>query len=88
MKTRLLVFLSVVLICAPLHAQVMPKPEPIPDLPAPKPPGSVALGDPKNFPEVKLTFPIADGPYEPTWDSVAQNYPSKEQAWLRDAKFG
>jgi len=69
-------------------AQTMPPPAPIPDLPPPKPPGSVPMGDPKDFPEVKMDFPIADGPYQPTWESIAQNYPGKEVAWLREAKFG
>jgi len=88
MKTMLLAAIPIALMSAALEAQVMPKPEPIPPIPAPKPPGSVALGDPKNFPEVKLTFPIADGPYQPTWESVAKNYPAKEAPWLREAKFG
>lgn len=69
-------------------AQVMPPPEPIPPLPAPRPPGSVEMGDPATFPEVKMNFPIADGPYQPTWDSIAQNYPARDVAWLREAKFG
>ncbi|MGN6724337.1 MAG: alpha-L-fucosidase, partial [Tepidisphaeraceae bacterium] len=69
-------------------SQVLPDPEPIPPVPAPKPIGSVPLGDPNKFPEVKLTFPIAEGPYGPTWQSIEQNYPAKEMAWLRDAKFG
>ncbi|HEY8967425.1 MAG TPA: alpha-L-fucosidase, partial [Candidatus Methylacidiphilales bacterium] len=69
-------------------AQTMPPPAPIPDLPPPKPPGSVPMGNPKDFPEVKMDFPIADGPFQPTWESIAQNYPGKEVAWLREAKFG
>jgi alpha-L-fucosidase len=69
-------------------AQTMPPPAPIPDLPPSQPPGSVQMGDPKDFPEVKMDFPIADGPYQPTWQSIAQNYPGKEVAWLREAKFG
>jgi alpha-L-fucosidase len=69
-------------------AQVLPEPEPIPPLPAPKPAGTVPLGDQRNFPEVKLNFPIAEGPYGPTWDSIEKNYPGKELAWLREAKFG
>jgi len=69
-------------------AQVMPDPEPIPTLPPTRPPGSVPLGDPHKFPEVKLTFPIAEGPYGPTWESIEKNYPGKELAWLREAKFG
>ncbi len=35
-----------------------------------------------------MDFPIADGPYQPTWDSIAQNYPGKEAPWLREAKVG
>ena len=66
----------------------MPPPAPIPPLPPLKPPGSVALGDPSQFPEVKMDFPIAQGPYQPTWDSISQTYPGKEVAWLREAKFG
>ena len=34
-----------------------------------------------------MDFPIAAGPYEPTWDSIARNYPG-DPAWLREAKFG
>jgi len=69
-------------------AQIMPAPAPIPDLPPPKPPGSVPMGDPKDFSEVKMGFPIADGPFGPTWDSIARNFPGKETAWLREAKVG
>jgi alpha-L-fucosidase len=39
------------------------------------------------FPEEKLEFPIADGPFEPTWDSIEANHPGTP-AWFRDAKFG
>jgi alpha-L-fucosidase len=85
-----LISLACAVILFPLvaMAQTLPDPEPIPPQPDPKPPGSVRMGDPKQFPEVKLTFPIADGPYEPTWKSIEQHYPGKELAWLRDAKFG
>jgi alpha-L-fucosidase len=31
-------------------------------------------------------FPIAPGPFQPTWESLEQNY--KLPAWYRDAKFG
>jgi alpha-L-fucosidase len=68
--------------------QTLPPPAPIPSIPAPRPPGSVPMGDPKDFPEVKMDFPIATGPYQPTWDSIARNYPGKEAAWLREAKVG
>jgi len=40
-----------------------------------------------SFPEVKMDFPMAKGPFEPTWQSIDKNYPG-EPAWWRDAKFG
>lgn len=87
-KTVVAVAVVTALLAGVVQGQVMPKPEPIPPIPARRPPGSVALGDPKTFAEVKLTFLIANGPFGPTWDSIAKNYPSKEMAWLREAKFG
>ena len=45
------------------------------------------MGDWKTFPEIILDIPIADGPFEPTWESIEKNYPG-EPAWLREAKFG
>lgn len=45
------------------------------------------MGDWKTFPEMILDIPIADGPFEPTWESIEKNYPG-EPAWLREAKFG
>jgi alpha-L-fucosidase len=69
------------------QSQQMPKPAPIPGLPALQPPDSITMQDPATFPEVRMDFPIADGPYQPTWDSIAKNYPG-EPAWLREAKFG
>ncbi|MGN6370881.1 MAG: alpha-L-fucosidase [Phycisphaerae bacterium] len=72
----------------PVGAQVLPdKLPPIPAVPAPKPPGSVAMGNPKDFPEIKMDFPMAAGPFQPTWDSINANYHG-EPEWLRDAKFG
>jgi alpha-L-fucosidase len=68
-------------------AQQMPKPAPIPDVPALQPPDTVAMQDPASFAEVKMDFPIAGGPFEPTWDSINKNYPAGP-SWLRDAKFG
>ena len=69
-------------------ADLLPPPAPIPEIPPPKPSGSVEMGDPGKFPEVKMDFPIEEGPYKPTWDSIAQNYPEKDVSWLREAKFG
>ncbi len=66
----------------------LPDLPPIPDVPAPEALGSVTMGDPANFDEVKMDFPIADGPFEPTWDSIKTNYPTTDSAWLREAKFG
>jgi len=65
----------------------MPRPEPIPEVRATLPPDSLTMLDPDTFAEVKMNFPIAAGPFEPTWDSIAKNYPG-EPAWLREAKFG
>jgi alpha-L-fucosidase len=70
-----------------MPAQQMPKPEPIPDVVATQPADSLTMQDPASFVEVKMNFPIAAGPFEPTWDSIAKNYPG-EPAWLREAKFG
>ena len=69
-------------------AQVLPdKLPPMPAIPAPKPPASVPLGNPQTTPESKMTFPMAPGPFQPTWDSINANYKG-EPVWLRDAKFG
>jgi alpha-L-fucosidase len=66
----------------------LPPLEPMPALPPKRPPGSVPMGDPAAFPEARMDFPIAPGPYLPTWESIAQGYPAGEMAWLREAKFG
>lgn len=66
----------------------LPELPPIPNVPAPKALGSVAMGDPAKFDEVKMDFPIAAGPFQPTWDSIKSNYPTTDSAWLRKAKFG
>lgn len=60
---------------------------PFPAIPEKQPLNSVQMGDWKSFPEVKLDIPIAEGPFEPTWESIEKNYPG-EPAWLREAKFG
>ncbi len=51
---------------------------------------SMPMGDPANFPEVKMDFPIeTNGPFQPTWTSIAANVPGNgTPAWLRQAKFG
>ncbi len=68
-------------------AQQMPPPAPIPDLPPALQPNSLVMQDPDTFPEVKMDFPIASGPFAATWDSIGTNYPG-DPAWLREAKFG
>jgi len=84
-----LVALAIFVMLAPAaKAQDLPdRLPPIPNVPAPKPPASVPLGDPKDFPEVKADFPIARGPFDPTWESINRNYHG-EPEWLRGAKFG
>lgn len=58
-----------------------------PPIPLPAAPDSKQPADPKDFSETKMDFPIAAGPFEPTWDSIRKNYPGPP-AWFRDAKFG
>ncbi|GGB23719.1 alpha-L-fucosidase [Mucilaginibacter rubeus] len=60
---------------------------PFPAIPARLPIDSVPMGDWKSFPEFKLDIPIAEGPFEPNWESIEKNYPG-EPDWLREAKFG
>lgn len=74
------------LLAGSLLAALPPLP-PMPALPAKNPIGSTPMGDPKDFPETHMTFPIDSGPYAPTWKSIAQNHPG-DIAWLREAKFG
>jgi len=66
----------------------LPELPPMPAIPAAKPPGSVALGDPAKFAEVKMDFPIEAGPFEPSWPSIDSRYPTTDSKWLRQAKFG
>jgi alpha-L-fucosidase len=68
----------------------LPALPPMPKVPPPRAEKSVPMGDPAEFPEVKMDFPIAPGPFGPTWESIAEHYPAQEggPAWLREAKFG
>jgi alpha-L-fucosidase len=54
------------------------------------PANSMPMGDPANFPEVKMGFAIeTNGPFAPTWTSISANVPGNgTPAWLRQAKFG
>ncbi len=69
------------------QGQQMPAPEPFPTVPVKGVADSVTMQDPETFPEVKMDFPIAAGPFQPTWESIAAQYPGAP-AWLRQAKFG
>lgn len=71
-----------------LPAYELPDLPPIPAIPPAQPVGSVAMGDPASFPEVQMDFPIESGPFAPTWPSILANYPTRDSAWLRQAKFG
>jgi alpha-L-fucosidase len=66
---------------------LLPAPAAIPDVGAPLPAGTVPFGDPASFDEVKMNFPMAAGPFKPTWNSISENY-GDYPAWLREAKFG
>ena len=59
----------------------------MPEPPATRPVESVPLGNADDFPETKMDFPIAEGPFEPTWESIAEHHPGDIE-WLREAKFG
>jgi alpha-L-fucosidase len=65
----------------------LPQLPPFPAIPARLPVDSVPMGDWESFSEMKLDIPIAEGPFEPNWESIEKNYPG-EPAWLREAKFG
>ena len=86
MKRIVTVCILIIILSLGLSAQnkVLP---PFPEIPAKQPLNSVEMGDWKTFPEIILDIPIADGPFEPTWESIEKNYPG-EPAWLREAKFG
>jgi alpha-L-fucosidase len=60
---------------------------PMPVLPEVMPRNTVKLGDPKEFEEMKMDFPMEEGPFGPTWESIKGQHPG-EIAWLREAKFG
>lgn len=86
MKRIVTACIVIVILSLGLSAQnkVLP---PFPEIPAKQPLNSVEMGDWKTFPEMILDIPIAEGPFEPTWESIEKNYPG-EPAWLREAKFG
>ncbi len=66
----------------------LPDPAPMPPAPPTLPVGSVPFGDTTNLEEVKTSFPMSNGPFEPNWPSIHSNYPEDATNWLREAKFG
>lgn len=58
-----------------------------PAVPAPAPPNSKEPASPADYPVITMDFPIAEGPFEPSWESIKAQYPGVP-AWLREAKFG
>jgi alpha-L-fucosidase len=69
------------------YAQLPDSLPPFPTLPEPEAVGTVPMGATRDFEEVKLGLPVADGPFQPTWASIEANYPGTPE-WLREAKFG
>jgi alpha-L-fucosidase len=86
MKRSTIIAILIVAISSILNAQKPLLPL-FPEISAKQPLNSVEMGDWKTFPEMKVDIPIADGPFEPTWESIEKNYPG-EPEWLREAKFG
>ena len=66
---------------------VMPEMPPFPEIPEAKGLGEVEPANQDSFPEVQLDIPIHEGPFEPNWASIEENYPGTPE-WLRDSKFG
>jgi alpha-L-fucosidase len=70
-------------------AYTLPVLPPMPPVPAPLPAGTVPMGNPAIFTETNMDFAIeTNGPFQPTWSSIAANYPANPPDWLRQAKFG
>lgn len=67
------------------HLPPLPPPPP---LPARRPEASVQMDPASAWTETKLDFPIAEGPFADSWESLDQTYPATDIAWLREAKFG
>lgn len=69
------------------HKLVLPPLSPIPDSPEPLSPGTIEMGDPADYEEVKMTFPMMEGPFKPTWESIDIHYPGIPE-WFKYGKFG
>jgi alpha-L-fucosidase len=88
MRSLAIAIAALVLAASRLPAYELPELDPMPIPPAQQPLGSVTMGNPANFAEVKMDFPIENGPFAPTWSSIIANYPTRDSEWLRQAKFG
>jgi alpha-L-fucosidase len=87
MKQIPLIVLCMCCLCTVAQPVILPpftSPPPITSIALEK---SVTMGNPDSFPEVKMDFPIAKGPFQPTWQSINDNY-TNYPVWLREAKFG
>jgi alpha-L-fucosidase len=89
MKTILAIALQAACFCSIAQQKklTLPPPAPIPGVAALAAEKSIPLGNPDSFPEVQMDFPMAKGPFEPTWQSINDHY-TAYPAWLREAKFG
>ena len=93
MKTKRINFFLFAIMIAAVNQNIkaqneeLPVLPPMPEVQPAKAVNSVALGNPWTFPEVQLDIPIAEGPFQPNWESIEKNYPGTPQ-WLRDAKVG
>lgn len=67
---------------------VLPPPAPMPALPEVLPVASVDMGDTASLPEAVSDFPMSEGVFKPTWESINNHYPQTATDWLREAKFG
>jgi alpha-L-fucosidase len=67
---------------------LLPPPAAMPAIRPTLPVASVELGDTTGVVPVKTNFPMYVGPFEPTWQSIQQQYADSATNWLREAKFG
>ena len=57
----------------------LPELPPIPEVPEKLPIGSITMAPPDSFPEEKLDIPVTPGPFQPTWESIEENYPAYQR---------
>ncbi len=65
----------------------LPPLPPMPEVPQPAPIGSVQMASVDDYPDERLDLPVTPGPFQPSWESIEENYPGTP-GWLREAKFG